>query len=309
MTSNQQETGVYFTDKPLHDSQSDISKLTMFRNDMYNRFKDRVIMLLESKKPVTRHTSKGLLNPRRAYRYPFSDSVFIQKSHSKSGDTTIVMLIDGSGSMDSGCQMGDTYFSKIQVCSSICSAFAKAIQDVLGNQIKVEIFLKSASGICSTEIGGSNRGDFVSLTRLFSNQNYQTQDKFDKLLTLSTRSPLLRDGRSVGSFTSEFSVLPALFEWFRTNIVTKNTILFNLTDGEAYTTLGDYRGSFGNSENKHMRLKYLKQFPNVTMYVGDKGRHTKDYRDIYGDNFIETSDSGFHHALFTTLLRFLDTSL
>ena len=280
---------------------------TELRDIFYNRFKNQVGLLLESKRPKTFHTNKGRLNPRRAYRYKFSDNIFHQKQNINAADTTIVMLIDGSGSMDCHVDIFGKGVSRLQACNAVVSAFTKATDKVLGNEVKVEVFLKSNAGCKGKGITGTDNGAFVTLTRLFTNtQNRELNH--DKLLDLQCTSPVAVDGNNQGSYTAEYSVLPALLKWMSKNITTKNVVVFNLTDGEAYASLGSKDFSFSDKENKQMRIKYLRNLNNATLSIG--GRRSLDWmKDIYGTNVIDSDDDGFHTEMFQTFMRFIGEAI
>ena len=277
------------------------------RDIMYNRFKNQVSLLLESKKSKAFHSTKGRLDPRRAYRFRFSDNIFFQSTRVPNGDTTIVMLIDGSGSMDCGVEVFGKSYSRIGVCNAVVSAFSKAVNDVLGNEIKIEVFLKSAPSYHGRSITGTNNGSFVTLTKVFSNSNNNLD--FNQILKLDCVSPIKRGGDgNDGSYTAEYAVLPALLKWMNKNIVTKNVVLFNLTDGDAYCSLGTDDRSFNDEENKQMRIKYLRNVPNATMSIGGRSSHNH-MTNVYGQNVIECDDDGFHVKMFNTFMTFIGEAL
>ena len=92
------------------------------------------------------------------------------------------------------------------------------------------------------------------------------------------------------------------------NITTKNVVVFNLTDGEAYATIGNEDYSFSDVENKQMRIKYLRNLPNATLAIG--GRRSLDWmKDIYGTNVIDSDDDGFHTEMFRTFMRFIGEAI
>lgn len=262
----------------------------MFDN-LYHRFNKNILMMLDSKKPRTQYTDKGRLEPRRAYRYKFSNQLFKQNQNIPTGDTTLLFLIDGSQSMGN--------YNRIGKCAAIASAFGKSINDVTKNELKFEVFVKHAPAVWDENYGGS----FVSLAKVASNVGKSYSD-FSKLLRLNTNSPFSRDGESVGSYTSEFSVLPALREYMAKNLTTKNAIVVNLTDGEAYCTLGRGTG-FNNYENGLMRTKYLSQIPHTTVIV-DGGMRENFIAEAYGQNVIQCKDHNFVPQLFKTFMSMLE---
>ena len=270
-----------------------------FRDNLYNKFSRSMLLLLDSKKPRTVFTDKGRLEPRRAYRYNFSNNIFKTHQSIPTGDTTIVFLIDGSGSMDSG--------GRIEKCSAICSAFAKAVNDVAKNQIKFEVFVKHAPCVEDNQYGGS----FVTLTNILSNAKEKVTD-YDKILRLNTNSPLSSpdpDDREIGSYTAEFAVLPALRRWMAKDLTTKNAIVVNLTDGEAYCSLGaeGRKVGFNNYTNGQMRTKYLYQVPHVTVVIG-RNMNEKEKVYAYGKSVIECEDESFVPNLFKLFMGFLEQS-
>jgi len=268
-----------------------------FRDNLYNRFSRNMMLLLDAKKPRTTFTNKGRLEPRRAYRYNFSDQIFKQNQHIPTGDTTVIFMIDGSGSMDS--------HKRIQKCSAICSAFAKAVNDVTKNQIKFEVFVKHAPSVSDEQYGGR----FVTLTKVLSNTEGVVKD-YDKILKLDTYCPLSQkydnEESHVSSYTAEFAVLPALRKYMAKRLTTKNAIIVNMTDGGAYCELGGHL-SFRSKENGQMRTKYLSQIPHVTIMVG-ADISKKEIDQAYGKNIVECEDENFVPSLFKMFMGFLENS-
>ena len=271
-----------------------------FRDSLYQKFSRNMNLMLDAKKPRTTFTNKGRLEPRRAYRYNFSDQIFKQNQSIPTGDTTVIFMIDGSGSMDG--------YNRLAKCSAICSAFAKAVNDVTKNQIKFEVFVKSAPCYSDDQYGGK----FVTLTKVLSNTSGVVKD-FDKILQLDTYAPVKTDEayNNVSSYTAEFAVLPALRKYMATKLTTKNAIVVNMTDGGAYCELGgqgdDYGLSFRNKENGQMRTKYLSQIPHVTIMVGDD-LSKSDRQKAYGANIVECEDDNFVPQLFKMFMGFLEQS-
>lgn len=289
----------------LHNPQHGV---TEYRDNLAQKFNRQMGLLLESKRPRKIYTSKGRLSTNRAYRFPFSDNIFQQHNSIPKTDTTFIMLIDGSGSMNANAlDYNGHRLNRLDVCSAICSAFAKSVEQVLKNQLKFHVFLKSAPSMYNEEYKGS----FATLTRVLTNEG--KVNDFDSILALDGSSPLYkvgRDGknRKDGSFTSEFSVLPALVKWIPKNVTTKNVVVINLTDGETYCRLGTDKDCFqlGNEGTRQLRIKYLRGMPNLTMMIG---REMKDeeFKSIYGeDSFV--ADDGFETKLFSTLLKQLDSA-
>jgi len=276
---------------------SEYMSVTQFRDDLYNKFNKQISLMLDAKKPRASFTDKGRLEPRRAYRYKFSDQLFKKNQSIPTGDTTVIFMIDGSGSMNSNY--------RIEKCSAICSAFAKSVNDVTKNQIKFEVFVKSAPALQDDNYGGS----FVTLTKVLSNVGLRTQhNDFDKILKLNTSCPFREDDSEYNehSFTSEFAVLPALRKYMAKKLTTKNAIVVNLTDGEAYCNLGGEYKSFGNKENGAMRTKYLSNVPHVTVIVGD-GIRDEEAKQAYGQDRVTIEDENFVPKLFSMFMKMLES--
>ena len=108
----------------------------------------------------------------------------------------------------------------------------------------------------------------------------------------------------VGSSTPEYAVLPALLDWAKKNVTTKNVVVFNLTDGDTYALMGDK--SIDNEFTKQMRNKYLRHIDNVTLYID--GEATDYSKEIYGDNIIGT-DGDFVTPMFNTLIKIFNKSI
>lgn len=281
---------------------------THYRDFMYEKFRRHITLLLEQKKSRKVPSRKGLLNPRHLHRYQYSDNIFEKTIRTATTDTTIVFLIDGSGSMDAkvSTPLG-TEISAMRMCGAVASAFAKANATVLKNRLPLEVFVKSAPPVESLDATGTNNGGMVTLTRVFSS-NAKKQD-YNRLCTLRPYSPLVSsEGRLVGSFTSEYAVLPALSKWMKKNIRTKQCIVFNLTDGETYCLIGN-QYQFRNRDTKAMRMKYLRGIPNVTLMIdsnyGYGGSNMESLRDTYGDNMLLASED-FTGALFRVFAGFLN---
>lgn len=276
--------------------------LEAYRNELHSKFNRQISLLLESKVPKKQTTNKGRLNTRLAYRTPFSDAVFTQSKGTPSSDTTIIFLIDGSGSMDC-IDYGKTH-SRIEECSAVASAFAKSVSRVLKDQIKVEVLLKSAPAIQSRSESFGIKGSFPILTRVFSNARGKTKD-YDRLLKLQCVSPLVRDGNSVNSYTAEYSVLPCLMDWAKKNVTTKNIVVFNLTDGDTYSSIGEDDFSFGNENTAELKTKYLRGVPNTTLLIGSNVK-INVMKQIYGKDLVTTDQPCFVTPMMQTLLRIID---
>jgi hypothetical protein len=302
---------VYFTDKfmlPEGKCSSD-SELLSFRNELCSKFNRHIGLLLESKMPRKESSTKGRLNTRLAYRMPFNDNIFTKYRSTPSSDTTIALLIDGSGSMD--CSTSITGLTRIQVCSAVASAFAKSINTVLNDQLKFEVFVKSMPDASESGDFGT-KGSFPVLTRVFS--NVKKNKDFDRLLSLTTYCPMSINGHQTGSYTAEYSVLPCFFNWAKDNLTTKNLVVFNLTDGETYASLGgdeEDRYSafqFGNRNTRELALKYLRGVSNITLLLGNDVNE-KRAKEIYGQNIIFSEGSDFVSPMFKTLTRIIDEAV
>jgi hypothetical protein len=298
------ESNISFSAKPLFHPVGDrrAQVVTALRDWYYERFKKHISLLLEQKRSRKVSSSKGRLNPRALHKYRFSDNIFQKHITTNSSDTTIVFLIDGSGSMSStnSTPVGDV--EAVGICGAVASAFAKANMTVLKNKIPVEVFVKSAPTTWGPSLTGTENGGMVCLSRVFSS-NKRSMD-FDRLLRLTTSSPISCEGGNVGSYTSEYAILPALNKWIRKNVKTKKCIVFNLTDGEAYCTLGTDQYQFRSEDTKAMRLKYLRGIPNLTLMLGSYGRGMGRMKDIYGDNMVMAEDD-FSGSLFRAFAGFL----
>lgn len=285
-----------------------------YRDSLFNKFARNMTSLLEAKEPKRYNSNRGLLDPRRLYRHQMDDNVFYKKTIKPTSDTTFVFLVDASGSMSHTNYNPDTPthgLSRIEICGAICSAFAKANKAVLGNKIKTEIFTKTEGG----EVFNSFvKGSVPILSRVFSNVKNDTD--WDKLCGLDTTAPLTARGCETGSYTPEFLLLPALMEWARKNITTKNMVVINLTDGDIVhafipeeqlhkATKGLHYQSFRacSDDTKALRIKYLRGVPNITLFLS--GMYTSlthdSLKDIYGTNAVNMSDENFDTEFFKTL--------
>jgi len=264
------------------------------RDIFASKFARNITLLLESKKPKKVYSRKGLLDPRKVYQHSYDDSIFYRKTAKPTSDTTIVFLLDGSGSMDCKAFNGMT---RLEVCNVLSSAFAKAVKRTINNEIKVEVFLKSAPSVVHKPTTGTDNRAFPILTRLFTNTKNGVCD-YDTMLRTDTISPMTINGKTQGSYTAELSVMPALLEFMRKNIVTKNVVLLNITDGEAWCELNDY--TFGDAENRQMRMKYLRSIPHLNIMIS--GRYQEEnLRYIYGDNLLQVEGDSFCGELFKKL--------
>ena len=287
-----------------------------YREDLFRKFARNMTSLLESRKPKKYQSNRGLLDTRKLYRHQMDDNVFYKKTSTPKSDTTFVFLIDASGSMTNrtSVEYNNRCLERIEVCSAIVSAFAKANKAVLGNKIKMEVFSKTEGG----EIFNSFVKGFVPiLARVFSNVKNDTD--WDKMLGLQCSAPLKKGDRPVGSYTPEFLLLPAMMEWARKNLTTKNMVVINLTDGdvvhqfipresiESYTesqySVKTYRAL--DEDTKALRIKYLRGVPNTTLFLssayGADDYQTNRIKDIYGTNAINASADSFDVEMFKTL--------
>tara|TARA_Y100000004_G_scaffold196910_1_gene268712 strand:+ start:453 stop:1409 length:957 start_codon:yes stop_codon:yes gene_type:complete len=290
-----------------------------YREQLFNKFARNMTSLLESQRPKRYSSNRGLLDTRRLYRHQMEDNVFYKKTNTPSSDTTFVFLVDASGSMNASTDVryNDEWFSRIEVCNAIVSAFAKANKAVLNNRIKMEVFTKTEGG---TIFNSFVKGYVPILSRVFSNVHGDTD--WDKLCGLDTTAPVTKgDKRGVGSYTPEFLTLPALMQWAKKNITTKNMVVVNLTDGdvvhqfvpresiEKYKedryAVSCYRAY--NEDTKALRIKYLRGVPNLTLFLGSGSSdyYQESIRDMYGQNAVCADDSNFDIQLFQTLNRLL----
>ena len=299
-------SNVSFSKEPLLSNRRnrDKGQVTRLRDYYFNRFKRHISLLLEQKKTRQVSSNKGLLNSRALHKYQFSDNIFTKSIKNVSADTTILFLIDGSGSMTQTESTPVGYCERIQLCTAVASAFAKANRVVLGNKIPVEVFVKSAPPTWGDQLTGTNNGAITILSRVFS--SHKNNNDYDSLLNVSCNSPIVSEGGYFdGSYTSEFAVLPALMQWMKKNVRTKKCIVFNLTDGEAYCTIGVDNHQFRSEDNKAMRLKYLRGIPNLTLMMGCRDDNRTRMQDVYGENMICT-DTDFSGELFKAFAGFLN---
>ena len=296
-----QQRSLAFDKKALLSEYSDIAHLRGQRDAFARKFANHINLLLESKKPRKVFSNKGLLDPRRVYRHSFDDNIFSRTTKVNSSDTTIVFLLDGSGSMNSEVFNN---MSRVEVCTVIASAFAKAVKMTVNSEIKVEVFLKSASGHIHKGTTGTDNGAFINLTRIFTNDKNVID--FDTILEIDTHMPYFVDGEKSGSYTAELSVMPAFLHWAKKNIKTKNMVLLNITDGEAYATLNNY--TIGDAENRTLRMKYLRNLNHLNIMIS--GRYSESgLRNIYGDSIMCVNDASFHAEMFKKLSSILETAL
>ena len=285
-----------------------------YREYLFTKFARNMTSLLESQRPKRYSSNRGLLDTRRLYRHQMEDNVFYKKTNVPSSDTTFVFLIDASGSMNASTQIrhNDNWFDRIDVCNAIVSAFAKANKAVLNNRIKMEVFTKSEGGVVFNSFV---KGYVPMLSRVFSNVNGDTD--WDKICGLETTAPIKKDSSATGSYTPEFLTLPALMQWAKKNITTKNMVVINLTDGEVVHqfvpresietykkdrySISCYRAY--NEDTKAFRIKYLRGVPNLTLFLGGgySDYHENQIKDMYGQNAVCADDNNFDVQMFKTL--------
>ena len=292
-----------------------------YREELYRKFSRNMVALLESRRPKRYSSTRGLLNTRKLFRHQIDDSVFYKNTSVPASDTTFVFLIDNSGSMSSGyLEYGDSSLNNLQQANAIVSAFAKANKAVLSNKIKVEVFAKSECGEC---FNGFVKGYVPILSRIFSNVNNDTE--WDRILDLDTHAPVMINNQPAGSYTPEFLLLPALMEWAKKNITTRNMVVVNLTDGEVCHTFIDrthiksYKDSeyrnysiptkrAYNEDTKRLRIKYLRGVPSLTLYLGNRFSSYEENSlfDIYGTNTVLVNGDNFATEFFKTLNHLLN---
>jgi len=285
-----------------------LTSILSLRDYLFKRFSNQISLLLESKRPRKCYSTKGRLSPRKLYQFPFNDSIFTQSNNIPSSDTTIVMLLDASSSMrNNAFTWNGKWYDCIEVSSAITSAFAKAVRVCVKDEIKLEVFLKTCSNAVVQGSLGIN-GAPVELVRIYSNTKRKDCD-LDKILTASCNSPLAeKDTHNNGSATPEYAVLPALFDWIKENVQTKNICIFNMTDGDTFCRIGKSH-HFGNAQTKMMREKYLRHVSNITLYIGKE--ISDDDKKIYGDNVIGNTkgdETSFIQPMFNTLMKIFNNS-
>ena len=284
------------------------------RNYFNHKFNQKINLLLESKRPRKSYSTKGKLCSRKLYQTPFNDNVFTKFNHIPTSDTTIVFLLDASGSMDSRVPISvgskKEIIRAMSASNAVVSAFAKSIKEVVKDEIKIEVFTKSCADVDANGMLGIH-GSFPSLTRVYSNS--KGKKDYDRLLGLDTTTPLGikyshrgdNEYQSTGSSTPEYAILPALFDWIKKNVTTKNVILFNITDGDTYGKVGNV--CIYNEYTKSMREKYLRHTDNITLYIG--GEVTDESKSIYGDNLIGGDVEDFTTPMFNTLIKLFNKSI
>lgn len=290
----------------------DVERLSNYFNDKFNK---KINLLLESKRPRKSYSTKGKLCSRRLYQTPFNDNVFTKFNHIPTSDTTIVFLLDASGSMNGSVRtmLGNESVSTsaMKASNAVVSAFAKSIKDVVKDEIKVEVFTKSCADVDANGLLGIS-GSFPNLTRVYSN-NRHSKSNYKRLLSLDTTCPITINNsyndkdeyEETGSSTPEYAVLPALFEWIKKNVTTKNVIIFNVTDGDTYGNVGNH--SIYNNFTQSMREKYLRHVDNITLYIG--GEVNSESKAIYGDNLIGGDTDDFTTPMFNTLIKLFNKSI
>ena len=288
--------------------------LVDIRNYFNHKFNQKINLLLESKRPRKSYSTKGKLCSRKLYQTPFNDNVFTKFNHIPTSDTTIVFLLDASGSMDSRVPISvgskKEIIRAMSASNAVVSAFAKSIKEVVKDEIKIEVFTKSCADVDANGMLGIH-GSFPSLTRVYSNS--KGKKDYDRLLGLDTTTPLGikyshrgdNEYQSTGSSTPEYAILPALFDWIKKNVTTKNVILFNITDGDTYGKVGNV--CIYNEYTKSMREKYLRHTDNITLYIG--GEVTDESKSIYGDNLIGGDVEDFTTPMFNTLIKLFNKSI
>ena len=117
------------------------------RDLYFKKFKSKISLLLERKKPRNIVCDKGRVSPRHVHKYQYSDNVFQRRTKTTSSDTTIIFLIDGSGSMENRIDVEGVRIAAMSACGAVASAFAKSCHEVLKGKISLEVFVKSAPPI------------------------------------------------------------------------------------------------------------------------------------------------------------------
>ena len=272
-----------------------------YREELYGKFNRQIGLLLESKRPRKDVSRKGRLNTRLLYKVPFSETVFTKYQHIPSSSTTVIMLIDGSGSMNytAAKDINGRNIDRVEACSAIASAFAKSLKTVLNDEVKFEVFVKSAPNYKGNSLG--MEGGFVTLTRVLSNS--KPNSDIDRILGLNTHCPL---SNSQGSYTAEGATFPAIMEWAKKNVTTKNICIFNLTDGDTYATVNNY--CFKNEDTALLRKKHFRGVPNMTLVIGDD-ISSKKATEIYGQDVIMDNDGDFISPMFKTLIKIIDSAM
>ena len=282
-----------------------------------NQFKRHINMLAERKGSDTEHARGGSLDMSRLYRHTYDDNIFQTTVEAREGDSTIIFLIDASGSMNSRInlppmpgQRSCARTTRFEYCNIIVSAFTKAVGEALGNNLRIEVMSKGSDDI-ATRGGSGCRG--VSLSRTYSSlhQKGSASEGYDGILQV-----LAKNATGGGNNTPELLVLPGLKRWIGENIMSKNIMVVNLTDGQPQGHAGGINHNITASlpTNAAMYRKYGKWMNMITIYMQEQceesGRPSDEkMQQMYGDDVLNVDFSEFPHQLITSLSNYITTSI
>lgn len=265
------------------------SDLTEYRNFLYTKFRKSLSRLKDASNLTPSDASQGKLNMRKLHQYQFNDCIFQSKVQTEGNNATVIFLIDGSSSMNSGLTVSyagrSIFLTYYDICKVISSAFAKASHAVLKEDLKVEVFVKSEDGwYC-----GDKSYNGVALTRVFSTSQGKALSKadFDSVLKMKMDSPFGNGSWS----TPELSVLPGLKKWVSHNVNTDNVFVINLTDGYPNTYIGENGEgvtSVTDENNAIFFRKFGKWFDMMSVFIHSciDDNHKKACQTMYGSDCI-----------------------
>lgn len=287
------------------------------RDQMCNKFKRHMVMLTERKYADIEHARGGCLDMARLYRHTHDDNIFTTKIEAQKGDSTIIFLMDASSSMKGSIGVpplpGQDERARYQLrrfdyCNIIVSAFTKAVREVLGDNIRIEIMSKNDFDDVVKD-GTSCSG--VSLSRTYSSTSPKSakHSGVDGILKVL---PLNAQGKS--SSTPELIVLPGLQRWISENIMSKNIMVVNLTDGQPLGSVNGPNYSLGASvgTNAAMYKKYGKWMNIITIFMQGQSFNRVDdetMQKMYGDDVLNVDFSEFPHQLLNSLSKYISASI
>ena len=246
-------------------------------------------------KPKTKITKRGNLNASRLYRYKYDARIFSKRiDEHKDFDLTFVFLLDVSGSMSCRSKVPAGFLSRLDAAKAVMKSLIIASRKQLSDKVKVEVLTKSCP-----EQSINDFGNPVFLARQFSTDVKSLKD--DVIDNIGYSCPIkTSEGRGMSSSTPEMLCGKGVIDFIKNNVVTKNVIVFNLTDGEAWCGANNnyegWRGNWGNTENKTLLKKYFSQVPFVSVLIGYGNEIDDDILEMY-PNPVMCSDYNFPKKL------------
>jgi hypothetical protein len=273
--------------------------VTNVRKDLfkkyYSKFSRYAQQLLEYHSFVPELSDKGKLNKRRVPHFLSSDRLFDIRVDEKNSRTTVVILLDGSGSMRMKDSQGVSRFDK---AVSVAAAFAKMCEVDLRGKIGVEVYMKLQNRYSMGDKEISTPMSFVCYS--------STQKKsYKKLLSLYCGFP---DESGSSSYTPENRCLPAIVKDCNRRVPGKK-VFVNLTDGESQDDL--VRGCDGskttppNDFQKRLLKKYTKVIEMYTLLIGFPFVKNHHYQN-YGKNVIAANDANFIGTFVKSLKKIME---